>query len=188
MAQEALVQEFRGIVEGAIKQNVRNSFGKWPRMDQEAHVNGLVFNFVDPRKSALEPFPMDREAEHLWGIAPDQKLRIGGYSGRIAIISLSNHPGLLRSWAVEGAMQFINPKSIRELEEDEVEPIVAWARSPHLYEENFIKAATLTEAERAVIDPELARLAESAEELRQDLAAMDRARRPGPDWDRTIIY
>lgn len=186
MAQEALVHEFRGIVTGAIDQQVRNAVGTWSRMNEEAHVNELVFMSTDPRERALQPFPLDREAEHLWGIAPDRVLRVGGYTGRVAIYSLSNHPGLHRGWAIRGAMQ-TSPRSVRELDETEIEPIVAWARSPHLYEDNFLEVAALTDAERAIIDPKLERIADQSESLRKSLEALERSRRPGPDWDRIVI-
>lgn len=186
MAQEALVQEFRDIVTGAINQQVRNAFGTWSRMNEEAHVNDLVFMSTDPRKGALEPFPLDREAEHLWGIAPDRVLRVGGYTGRVAIYSLSNQPGLYRGWAVRGAMQS-SPRSVRELVDAEIEPIVAWARSPHLHHDNFLEVAALTEAEQTVIDSKLEAAARQSEVLRQQLEDIERASRPGPDWNTTII-
>lgn len=186
----AFEQEFREIVDNIIQQQVETcerTGRSWLDYKKYATAAGLRFASLDRSDGHYEPFPLRDNKEHLWGVAPDSKLRTGVFSGRLAIISFANQPGLYRYWSIDSQAQDFSPSISRQLSEEEAASMVDWVKSPHLHQDGLDQVARLSEGEAEVISLRVRQDADAAAELRDALERLDRARRlPADAWNTLI--
>lgn len=180
---------FRSMVDGVIQRQVeanQTRHRSWPDHDKYAEVAGLVFASLNPHDAHRTPFPISRTKEHLWGVSPDQRLRVDQFRGLLGIISYGDKPGLYRNWAIQTAPQSW-PSTERLLTAEETEGIVEWARSPHLNPDALTAAMTLTEEEHTKMTAIAKKDAHDSAELRESLRRLDEAHRLPPDAGNIII-
>lgn len=183
-ANQELVGEFRQIVDSVIQQQVDYCNGlnggllrSWPKYDKTVNANGMLFVSLDGDDGRYSHIPYSRE--HIWGVAPSEEQKLGSYTGHLAIVSFDNkEEELFRSWSFDSAMNGIDVSTVKGITEiTDLEDILDWVKSPHLFSGNLARSAQLEPDEITQTDSRLHQLAERRAALDVGLDNLARQRR-----------
>mgnify|MGYP001264898620 CR=1 FL=1 len=178
-----IVGEYRSIVERVIETSqsskpsgsiaVNDGFRNGVR---EVNKNGLRFSIFEPGCSVLAFGRRANDSETIWAMGPKDKINFRKYCGRLALVSYSNEPDrLFRYWDFDSALQIFGSSTQKPItEEDELQKVLDWAVSPHLYDANLRAQMELEDWETKYIDQLLDGHAQLARERHQDTEAMSR--------------
>lgn len=182
-----MVGEFREVADKVIDQQIdrcKNGPGlrsTWPGYDKEAKAASLLFSSLEPEDGRYTFSPHGEG--HVWTISPDREMVISDsriYKGRVAIVSFASEGDrLFRNWTFKSALSLLGIGTQRAIEDpEEIEGVVEWAKSPHLYEEGFNAVTRLTDQEKDEVYPRLEADAEQARKHFED--SKFRTRQPIP--------
>ena len=159
MANTELVTEFRNRVDIVINRQLEEAQAKGrviPWMFQQATSGDLTFVSIGPREDTPHKIMkhMEYPGEHLWGIADDRLLNIGGYTARLAVISTDKNPDtLIRRLEFERLYWSQWAITNKELSESMgITDALNWARNPAATERELSRLALLTPPEVAAMD------------------------------------
>lgn len=168
------ISEFRSIVETVIMNNAAGQTGSWPGMHQYAQLGKQTYVSVDPEHG--RPTVIGQGPEHRWGVTSD-KVRIGNYSGRLAVVSLSSDDeALYRRISIHSGIPLAIP-TMRKLDAaNDIERAIIWARMPHFAQASFKELSELSAAEQEYVDREFAKDAQVLEYAAADTEWLTYAR------------
>jgi hypothetical protein len=172
------VAEFQSIVDTLIHNQVETARSRrvsWLDYDKIAKVND--YTYVSVGEHDTRPIAVGIQREHIWGVMTP-KLKLGRYSGHLAVVSRENQPeALFRriSFAARIGISIDTEKPIFSLKG--LTSTLDWVKSPHLQPEVFSQLCELTAKEVKCVSAEMAEDAEQSRRLQADLEELSRARR-----------
>jgi hypothetical protein len=185
------VRAFRGVVDRYIDAQVSRAEAQrisWPGMRKVARANGAIYTSFEPSDGRLHVFPFSRE--HVWGVTPERKLRIGSLDrlANFAIVSIADEPDTLtRRWSVNSSMEMVTFDTQRPLSDEQARAAVTWATNPYLSEIEFSQIATITNEEIEEMTPELLSIDRSMQEHREAIELMNDEQARAWVADRDVI-
>lgn len=176
-----MVQEFRGVVDGVIADQVaqcERDRREWPGFNTIARTVGLDFVSKDMPSGLSTVF--EHCGGHLWGVGDREAIRFGGRVGSLAVMSfLNDEEHLYRKIAIKGPIQLI-PRSVTlKLDDRQMETVLRWVQSPHIAGEALHTMVGLTSEESDILTAQLDEDTRQREVLNRDLESMRPHRLPG---------